>query len=130
LFCAFTLREVRCADGDRSGVPFTCMHMFTINTNIFGGDFLSWYTLNSGDQRSSGHLGIMEWSGPIFSDFEMNQEDLMKLPFKAVWFGHTKCKHDFLKGVVKAEYLDREFLFFANFEPDEELKRALQEVRT
>ena len=128
LYCAFTLREVTAKNRDKGGLPFSCMHMFTLNSNIFGDDFISWFTLMSGDQRASGHLGIMEWSGPIFTDFQMSEEDMKKIPFKVVWFGHTMCKHKFLQGMIKPEYQNKHFLVFANFELSPKLKRVLQQV--
>jgi hypothetical protein len=127
LFCAFTMREVTAPDSS-GGIPFSCMHMFTVNSNIFGDDMTSWYTLQSGDQRSCGHLGIMEWSGPIFSGFNMSKEDMMKLPFKVIWFGHTMNKHEFLDSIMIDEYKQKRFLLFSNFQAGPELKAALQQV--
>jgi len=128
LFCAFTMREVTVPNSNKGGMPWSCMHMFTINSNIFGDDFASWYTLMSGDQRASGHLGIMEWSGPIFVEFNMSKEDMNRLPFKVVWFGHTMCKHKFLEGLILSEYQNKRFLIFSNFEMSPELKKVLQEI--
>ena len=127
LFCAFTLREVWAKDGS-GGMPFSCMHMFTVNCNIFGGDMNSWFTLQSGDQRATGHLGITEWSGPVWTGFNMSQEDLLRLPFKVVWFGHTKNAHTFMEGAVTAEFQQKRFVLFSNFDVGPDLKKALQEV--
>ena len=127
LYCATTLREMRVAD-DVGGMPFSCMYMYCVNSNIFGSDMISWYTLMTGDQRSSGHLGIMEWSGPIFTSHNMEMEDMMKLPFKAVWFGHSMFKPKFMQHIIKSKFAQQRFHLFANFSVGAELEGALREV--
>ena len=47
LVCCFTFREIR-VSGDRGGMPFSCMQMFTMANNIFGDDMISWYSMMSG----------------------------------------------------------------------------------
>ncbi|CAE7680628.1 unnamed protein product [Symbiodinium sp. CCMP2456] len=130
LYFCFSFAE---AKGGRFGsgpLPFSCSPMFAVVNNIFSDEVFNWFLMASGDLRSAGHFGVLEWTGPVFKVHELTHEELCKLPFKVLMFGSTEydSKHRLLDRFIKEDYQHKRFILFSNFRIRPELESKLRQV--
>jgi len=130
LYFCFSFAE---AKGGRFGggpLPFSCSPMFAVVNNIFSDEVFNWFLMASGDLRSAGHFGVLEWTGPVFKVHELTHEELCKLPFKVLMFGSTEydSKHRLLDRFIKEDYQHKRFILFSNFRIRTELESKLRQV--
>eukprot|EP00439_Symbiodinium_sp_Y106_P027183 s307_g3.t1 len=104
--------------------------MFAVVNNIFSDEVFNWFLMASGDLRSAGHFGVLEWTGPVFKVHELTHEELCKLPFKVLMFGSTEydSKHRLLDRFIKEDYQHKRFILFSNFRIRPELESKLRQV--
>ncbi|KAK3241830.1 hypothetical protein CYMTET_48438 [Cymbomonas tetramitiformis] len=83
LFVAFSFLEAY-----TSGMlPFTCMPVFAVSTNLFDPTIPHSFVMTGGEVRCAGHMGDVEWKGPQFQDpwFQLTHREVEALPFPAMW---------------------------------------------
>ena len=76
LYFVGTMNEAR---GGTGPLPFSCSPMFAMPQCLTTNDMVNWLTdCEGGDMRSVGHLGTVEWSGPVFQSHMLRCEKKKK----------------------------------------------------